>query len=92
MPAIWRRRKAENAGRRRTSAAVSASKSDPKAAELEALLEDGDRVIRQIREANDAIPGEEISQKLFRLEEITSKNFLTMWKNTRRSCLKSESF
>ena len=36
---------------------------------------DGDRVIRQIREANDAIPGEEISQKLFRLEEITSKIF-----------------
>ena len=50
-------------------------KNDPKAAELEALLEDGDRVIRQIREANDAIPGEEISQKLFRLEEITSKIF-----------------
>ena len=50
-------------------------KNDPKAAELEALLEDGDRVIRQIREANDAIPGEEISQKLFRLEEITSTIF-----------------
>lgn len=50
-------------------------KNDPKAAELEALLEDGDRVIRQIREANDAIPGEDISQKLFRLEEITSKIF-----------------
>ena len=32
-------------------------------------------MIRQIREANDAIPGEEISQKLFRLEEITSKIF-----------------
>lgn len=48
---------------------------DPRAAELEALLEDGERVIRQIRAANDAIPGEEISQKLFRLEEITSKIF-----------------
>ena len=32
-------------------------------------------MIRQIREANDAIPGEDISQKLFRLEEITSKIF-----------------
>lgn len=64
-----KRREAEDERRRQRL------KNDPKAAELEALLEDGDRVIRQIREANDAIPGEDISQKLFRLEEITSKIF-----------------
>lgn len=64
-----KRREAEDERRRQRL------KNDPRAAELEALLEDGDRVIRQIREANDAIPGEDISQKLFRLEEITSKIF-----------------
>lgn len=65
-----RKRQEEEAQRRRQRL-----QDDPRAAEIEALLEDGEHVIRQIRAANDAIPGEDISQKLFRLEEITSKIF-----------------
>lgn len=65
-----RKRREEEAQRRRERL-----QGDPRAEEIEALLEDGERVIRQIRAANDAIPGEDISQKLSRLEEITAKIF-----------------
>lgn len=43
--------------------------------ELQAAIENGRSCIRQIREANDAIPGEEISIKLDRLETIVDKIF-----------------
>lgn len=39
------------------------------------MVRDGQRYIAQIREANDAIPGEVISGKLDRLEQIISKIF-----------------
>ena len=41
----------------------------------ERLIEEGKLYLKQIKEANDAIPGEEISQKLERLEIITGKIF-----------------
>lgn len=41
----------------------------------ERLIEEGKLYLKQIKEANDAIPGEEISQKLERLEIITEKIF-----------------
>ncbi|WP_099469328.1 5-bromo-4-chloroindolyl phosphate hydrolysis family protein [Konateibacter massiliensis] len=52
----------------------------PKAAtpvneELHAAVENGRACIRQIRKANDAIPGEEISRKLDRLETVIDKIF-----------------
>ncbi|MEG2597196.1 MAG: 5-bromo-4-chloroindolyl phosphate hydrolysis family protein [Oscillospiraceae bacterium] len=40
-----------------------------------ALIAEGKAYIQKIHEANDAIPGEEISAKLFQLEDITSKVF-----------------
>lgn len=39
------------------------------------LLKEGRSYIRHIRECNDAIPGEEISAKLYRLEEIMTRIF-----------------
>ncbi len=39
------------------------------------LLKEGRTYIRHIRECNDAIPGEEISAKLYRLEEIMTRIF-----------------
>lgn len=42
---------------------------------LRTAIEDGRACIRQIKEANDMIPGEEISNKLNRLEEIIEKIF-----------------
>lgn len=44
-------------------------------AELRNAIEGGRECIRQIKEANASIPGEEISGKLYRLEEIISKIF-----------------
>ncbi len=41
-------------------------------------VKDGEHYIRKIREANDAIPGEEISQKLDRLEMLMRKIFLVL--------------
>lgn len=43
--------------------------------ELVKAIEEGNRYILQIRRANDAIPGEEISEKLFRLEALIKKIF-----------------
>lgn len=43
--------------------------------EIDEMIAKGDHYIRMIREANDAIPGEVISQKLDRLEMIVRKIF-----------------
>ena len=47
-------------------------------AELQAAVEEGERYIRKIREANAVIPGEEISRKLRRLEELMDKIFAVL--------------
>lgn len=43
--------------------------------ELAAAIRQGREMIEQIRKANDEIEGEEISQKMFRLEKITGQIF-----------------
>ena len=43
--------------------------------ELRDAMAEGEMYIRKIREANAAIPGEEISRKLYRLEELMDKIF-----------------
>ena len=43
--------------------------------ELVRAMEEGSRYIEAIRRANDAIPGEEISEKLYRLEALIKKIF-----------------
>lgn len=43
--------------------------------DLVKAIEEGNSYIMQIRQANDAIPGEEISAKLFRLEALIKKIF-----------------
>lgn len=43
--------------------------------ELVRAVEEGNRYIEAIRRANDAIPGEEISEKLYRLEALIRKIF-----------------
>lgn len=42
---------------------------------LRTVIEHGNACIKQLKEANDAIPGEEISQKLNRLESVIDKIF-----------------
>ena len=48
--------------------------------ELREAITQGNAYIEQIKAANDAIPGEEISRKLDRLEEISTKIFLCVKK------------
>lgn len=43
--------------------------------EVRGILEEGRRYIHQIKDANHAIPGEEVSRKLDRLEDVTGKIF-----------------
>ncbi len=49
--------------------------------EVQAVLDEGEEYIRHIRECNDAIPGEEISQKLANLEDIMGRIFEQVKKN-----------
>lgn len=43
--------------------------------EVQKVVEQGDEYIRKIRACNDAIPGEEISAKIYRIEMLTDKIF-----------------
>lgn len=56
---------------------VSKEKEEEKkpSSEVDDTVSEGKRYIREIRKANDDIPGEEISKKLDRLELVTSKIF-----------------
>ena len=52
--------------------------------EVNEMLKEGFEYIRQIREANDAIPGFEVSEKLEQLEEIIGKIFLHVEKHPKK--------
>lgn len=43
--------------------------------EVQKIVEQGDMYVQKIRECNDAIPGEEISAKIYRIELIVDKIF-----------------
>jgi len=69
---------AEKAYAARAEAARTEEKEkevDPKEAELAAVKEEGNGYLQQIRAVNDALPGEIISEKLDRLENVTSRIF-----------------
>ncbi len=68
---------AERAYAARTEAARTqeAKQADPKEAELAAIREEGNGYLQQIRAVNDALPGEVISEKLDRLENVTARIF-----------------
>lgn len=70
---------AERAYTARTQAAQEEEQkkaADPKEAELAAVIKEGNDYLQQIRAANDALPGEVISQKLDRLENVTARIFI----------------
>lgn len=48
---------------------------DPVRKQLKLTVEEGREYIRRIREINDEIPGEDISNKLYRLEKVCSRIF-----------------
>lgn len=43
--------------------------------EVQAVMDKGQEFIEQIRACNDKIPGEEVSQKIFRMEQLVQKIF-----------------
>ena len=49
--------------------------ANPQRAELYRTIQEGKEYIRQIKEANDAIPNEDISNQLFELEDVTTRIF-----------------
>ncbi len=51
------------------------AEQDPVRKQLRMIVEEGNECIRRIREINDAIEGEEISGKLFRLEKVCAQIF-----------------
>lgn len=64
----------------RNAAAGRTQEPAPKAGtdgggELEAMIAEGQEYIRRLRDMNDNIPGEEISAKLFRLENVLKEIF-----------------
>lgn len=65
-----RREKEEQAAKAKEAAAAAADKDGPAA-----VVAEGRALLRQIRECNDALPGEEISEKLTRLENTTAAIF-----------------
>lgn len=50
-------------------------KTDPKSAELEAVRREGNEYLLEIRTANDEIPDEAVSGKLYQLESVTGRIF-----------------
>lgn len=54
---------------------------DIEAQALDAMVSEGQEYIRKLRELNDAIPGEIISEKLYRLEQVIKEIFDALKKN-----------
>lgn len=57
---------------REAAIAAEAAKVNP---QLQSVLDRGNSFLRQIRSCNDAIPGEEISEKISRIESIVAQIF-----------------
>lgn len=55
--------------------------NDPQKKELRQIIENGNYYIKQIRNINDCLPEEEISNKLYRLEKIVAEIFKYIEKN-----------
>lgn len=75
---------AEKAYTTRTEAAreeEQKEQADPKEAELADIIKEGNEYLQQIRAANDALPGEVISNKLDRLENVTARIFACVRKH-----------
>ena len=54
---------------------VQKNSADQQNTQVRAVLEQGKAYIEEVRRCNDAIPGEEVSQKIFRIEIITQRIF-----------------
>lgn len=67
--------------RRKAEKAAEEEKKLSASSELKAMIAHGNELLRKIQEANDAIEGEEISQKIERLETIVRQIFKAVREN-----------
>lgn len=67
--------KARETGNAAGTKEAAASGGESADAELNAMIAEGQECIRKLRDMNDSIPGEEISAKLFRLENLLKEIF-----------------
>lgn len=58
-----------------TAKAADPVKTGSHSAQVQEVLDRGDAFLVQIRQCNDAIPGEEISEKIYRIERIVERIF-----------------
>lgn len=65
----------QEAKAREEKAAKERKESGAFAPEVQKALEEGRKYIRRLRECNDAIPGEEVSEKISQIEILTAKIF-----------------
>ena len=70
-----------NAARMRREAAEKEAKENTIPAEVRELLKNGEAYIQRIHEANDKIPDEGISDKLYRMERIVTRIFAEVRKD-----------
>ena len=68
-----KQRKIEEEERKKREAEEDAK--NPQNKEIRKIIDEGNKYIEQIKETNDAIPGEEISNKLYKLEDIVRQIF-----------------
>lgn len=74
-----KKRKIEEEERKRIEA--EEDEKNPQNKEIRRIINEGKEYIEAIKVANDAIPGEEISNKLYKLENIVSEIFKHIEKN-----------
>lgn len=65
----------QNAASSTTQAADTASDAGSKNPELQTMIREGQEYIRKLHELNDLIPGEVISQKMYRMEDLLKEIF-----------------
>lgn len=55
--------------------AAETEETDPKTEQLSAMVAEGQEYVRKLKKLNDEIPGEEVSDKLYRLEHVLTAIF-----------------
>ena len=71
----------QNARELRRQERAKQNRSDAIPEDVQEVLDKGENYINRIREANDNIPGEDVSNKLFEMEKIVTRIFAEVRKN-----------
>mgnify|MGYP000736040021 CR=1 FL=1 len=75
--ALWKRTRRGKNRKKEERAAKEQEEFSRLSPEVQKIIEAGDEYVRAIKAANDAIPGEEISEKIARMEMLCRQGYLT---------------